>query len=49
VYAAYGGVYVDTALVWLRAVDDIKPTAIGWLGIGVLLGVSIIVLGWRDR
>ena len=51
-YAAYGGVYVDTALVWLRAVDDIKPTAIGWLGIGVLLdtrkddGVQIVELQW---
>jgi len=49
VYAAYGGVYVATALVWLRVVDDIKPTAWDWVGVGVvLLGVSIIVLGWRN-
>ena len=49
VYAAYGGVYVATSLVWLRVVDDIKPTTWDWLGVGVvLLGVSIIVLGWRN-
>ncbi|MFQ3331736.1 MAG: small multidrug resistance family-3 protein [Candidatus Paceibacteria bacterium] len=49
VYAAYGGVYVATALVWLRVVDDIKPTALDWLGAGVvLLGMSIIVFGWRN-
>jgi small multidrug resistance family-3 protein len=40
---------VATALVWLRVVDDIKPTALDWLGVGVvLLGVGIIVLGWRN-
>ncbi|MBT3437120.1 MAG: YnfA family protein [Oceanospirillaceae bacterium] len=50
VYAAYGGVYVATALVWLRVVDGIKPTVWDWLGVGVvLLGVGIIVLGWRHE
>jgi small multidrug resistance family-3 protein len=40
---------VATALVWLRVVDNIKPTSWDWLGVGVvLLGVSIIVLGWRN-
>ena len=50
VYAAYGGVYVATALVWLRVVDGVKLSALDWTGAGVaLLGMSIIVLGWHDK
>ncbi|MFL6675468.1 MAG: YnfA family protein [Massilia sp.] len=48
VYAAYGGVYVATALVWLRVVDGVKLSPLDWVGAAVaLLGMSIIVLGWR--
>lgn len=50
VYAAYGGVYVATALVWLRVVDGVKLAPLDWMGAGVaLLGMSIIVLGWHDK
>lgn len=48
VYAAYGGVYVATALLWLRVVDGVKLSALDWLGAGVALtGMLIIVFGWR--
>ncbi|CAI1647406.1 YnfA family protein [Serratia proteamaculans] len=48
VYAAYGGVYVATALLWLRIVDGVKLSALDWLGAGVALtGMLIIVSGWR--
>ncbi len=48
VYAAYGGVYVATALMWLRFVDGIKLSPYDWLGAGVaLLGMAIIVAGWK--
>lgn len=48
VYAAYGGIYVTTALVWLRVVDGVKLSAYDWIGTGVaLLGMAIIVAGWR--
>ncbi|ALX95039.1 MULTISPECIES: YnfA family protein [Serratia] len=48
VYAAYGGVYVATALLWLRVVDGVKLSTMDWLGAGVaLLGMLIIVTGWR--
>ncbi|MFX2391322.1 YnfA family protein, partial [Serratia marcescens] len=30
VYAAYGGVYVATALLWLRVVDGVKLSALDW-------------------
>lgn len=48
VYAAYGGVYVATALLWLRVVDGVKLSVFDWLGAGIaLLGMGIIVAGWK--
>lgn len=48
VYAAYGGVYVATALVWLRVVDGVRLSAMDWLGACVaLIGMGIIVIGWN--
>ncbi|WP_174847630.1 YnfA family protein [Yersinia artesiana] len=48
VYAAYGGVYVATALIWLRVVDGVKLSLFDWVGAGVaLIGMLIIVAGWR--
>ena len=47
VYAAYGGVYVCTALLWLRFVDDIRLSLYDWAGALVALcGMLIIVAGW---
>lgn len=48
IYAAYGGVYVATALVWLRVVDKVHLSAFDWIGAGVaLLGMLILVAGWQ--
>lgn len=48
VYAAYGGVYVSVALMWLWAVDSVRPTLSDWVGVGVvLLGMVIIMFGSR--
>ncbi len=48
VYAAYGGVYVATALVWLHVVDGARLSSTDWVGAAVaLLGFGIIVSGWR--
>jgi small multidrug resistance family-3 protein len=50
VYAAYGGVYVATALVWLRVVDGERLSVLDWVGAGIaLLGMAIIVLGWNGE
>ncbi len=48
VYAAYGGVYVSVALLWLWVVDSIRPTVTDWIGVGVvLIGMVIIMFGHR--
>ena len=47
VYAAYGGVYVVTALLWLRIVDGVKLSLYDWSGALVALCcMLIIVAGW---
>ncbi len=48
VYAAYGGVYISVALMWLWAVDSVRPTITDWIGVGVcLVGMAIIMFGPR--
>lgn len=48
VYAAYGGVYVSVAILWLWIVDAVRPTITDIVGVGVcLLGMAIIMLGAR--
>jgi small multidrug resistance family-3 protein len=44
VYAAYGGVYVSVALLWLWLVEGIRPTAWDLIGGAVTLaGMAIIM------
>ena len=49
VYAAYGGVYIFVALLWLWVVDGVKPTM--WDTIGgfvALLGMAIIMFAPKN-
>lgn len=49
VYAAYGGVYISVALVWLLLVDGEKPTTWDLVGGSVaLLGMAIIMFAPRN-
>jgi small multidrug resistance family-3 protein len=44
VYAAYGGVYITVALLWLWSVDGIRPSAWDLLGSALALtGMAIIM------
>lgn len=48
VYAAYGGVYIVVAIVWLWVVDGIKPTAWDVAGsLVALAGMAIIMFAPR--
>ena len=49
VYAAYGGVYIGTALAWLWAVDGVRPTRWDLLGVGLCLaGMAVIMFAPRQ-
>jgi len=48
VYAAYGGVYIAVALLWLWRVDGVRPTITDLAGATLCIaGAAIIVLGAR--
>lgn len=49
IYAAYGGVYVLTALLWLRWIDGIKLSQTDWLGAVIVFGgLLVLVSGWEQ-
>lgn len=46
VYAAYGGVYIGMALLWLWAVDGVRPSVSDYVGVGLCLaGMLVIMFG----
>lgn len=48
VYAAYGGIYIGVAILWLWAVDGVRPTSWDLTGAAIAaLGTIIIMLGPR--
>ncbi len=47
-YAAYGGVYIGTALLWLWAIEGIRPDSWDMLGASIsLIGMGIIMFAPR--
>ena len=49
VYAAYGGIYIGVAIIWLWIIDSVKPSMTDWLGAFVcLIGTLIIILGAKS-
>ncbi|MEQ5571702.1 YnfA family protein [Providencia huaxiensis] len=48
IYATYGGIYIITALVWLKVVDGVPLTVTDWVGaLVVLVGAGVIISGWK--
>lgn len=46
VYAAYGGVYVSVAIIWLWIVESVRPTPTDVIGIALCLsGMMVIMWG----
>ncbi len=47
-YAAYGGVYIVSSLLWLWLIEGIKPNITDMFGASLcLIGAAIIILGPR--
>ena len=48
VYAAYGGIYIGVAILWLWIVDGIRPTPWDLTGAAIAaIGMVVIMLGPR--
>jgi small multidrug resistance family-3 protein len=47
-YAAYGGVYIASALLWLWLVEDARPDRWDLIGIAICLAGAAIIL-WGPR
>jgi len=47
-YAAYGGVYIASSLVWLRLIEGVKPDRWDLIGAAIcLIGAAIIIAAPR--
>ena len=44
VYAAYGGVYIGVALLWLWAVDGVRPSPWDLAGVALALGGMVVIV-----
>jgi small multidrug resistance family-3 protein len=50
VYAAYGGVYVSVAILWLWLIDAVRPTTADIAGVSItLVGMGVIMVGARGE
>ena len=50
VYAAYGGVYITMAIIWLWAVNGIRPSLWDVVGTAIaLLGMAVIMFAPRGN
>ena len=48
-YAAYGGIYILSSLLWLWVVEKIRPDPWDVTGAGIcFIGAAVILLGPRD-
>ncbi len=48
-YAAYGGVYIASSLVWLWVFEGVRPDRLDLIGAAVcVLGAGLILLGPRE-
>jgi small multidrug resistance family-3 protein len=49
-YAAYGGIYILSSLIWLWAVEDVRPDRWDTLGAAIcLIGAAVILWGPRSQ
>lgn len=44
VYAAYGGIYVTIAVLWLMVVDKVTPSGYDWAGVFLVVSGSLVII-----
>ncbi|PXW81591.1 small multidrug resistance family-3 protein [Nitrosomonas sp. Nm84] len=48
VYAAYGGVYICVALMWLWVIDAVRPAVTDWVGVLICLAGAMVIMYGRQ-
>ena len=48
-YAAYGGIYIATSLVWLWVVEGQRPTTTDALGAALAVAGTLVIIGAAAR
>jgi small multidrug resistance family-3 protein len=48
-YAAYGGIYIATSLVWLWVVERQVPTRADVLGAALAIAGALVIIGFAGR
>ena len=48
-YAAYGGIYIATSLVWLWLVERQRPSSTDLIGAGIAIVGALIIIGFAGR
>ncbi len=48
IYAAYGGVYICVALMWLWMIDGIRPAITDWIGVLICLAGAMVIMYGRQ-
>jgi small multidrug resistance family-3 protein len=48
-YAAYGGIYIGSSLVWLWAVERQRPTTTDLLGAAIAAAGALVIIGFAAR
>lgn len=45
-YAAYGGIYIVTSLVWLWLIEAQRPTTPDLMGAAIAVTGALVIVGW---
>ena len=48
-YAAYGGIYIATSLVWLWVAEGQRPTTTDFVGAGIAIIGALVIVGFALR
>jgi small multidrug resistance family-3 protein len=48
-YAAYGGIYIATSLVWLWLAEGQRPSTTDFVGAGIAIIGALVIVGFASR
>jgi small multidrug resistance family-3 protein len=48
-YAAYGGIYIATSLLWLWGAEHQRPTMTDLVGAGLAIAGALVIIGFASK